>query len=952
MSKNSFILILHMNSPKARDPAIDEYLGEGREILERVSKALQLIERGAESSAHMGELYRDMHTLKGSSQLFGYMAVGQVAHAMETSLDPLRKSKAAISPRLIDACLKNVDILGRLLNAIDSAGNDQGFSSDVIKSVAQLVDAATAQFQTSSELLKDLSYVDEKKNAGATKSPAPSKVSAAKKANETPAPKIVVEVVKTAPEEMVKTNVPTEAQSPPAFKTSEAVPVAAVAPPSLQDSTIRVHVTLLDRILNLVGELVLVRNQLLQYRSTNENAEFLNTAKSLDVVTSDLQSEVMKTRMQPIESVVGKFQRVVRDIARDLNKKIDLTLEGSETELDKSLLESVKDPLTHIVRNSCDHGIETPDERKKAGKPESGHLLIRSFHEGGQVVIEISDDGRGLNRQRIVAKAIERGIITQERSTKMSDREICELIFAPGFSTAAQVTSVSGRGVGMDVVKTNIERVAGSVEINSVQGKGTTIQLRIPLTLAIVPALIVRSRDDVFAIPQVKLVELVRVGEGSASGAIEYLQGRPMFRLRGSLLPLLDIRDITGERYEPKYKEQTYIVVLNSDGDHFGLLVPEILDTADIVVKPLSAFLKQLSTFSGATILGDGSIALILDVGGVAQFGKVLNKRIQKDNREAFSKQERKVISSDVQEFLLLSMGADAMHAVPLCLVQRLEEFIAADIEHSGEQRVVRYRDSLLPLIRLKSVLKYPEAKDSGAKAEGERISVVVIQRSGRSYGLEVDEILDVVTVDCQIDDSIRDRAGILGNIVHQKEVVVVLDALGIIERFHASLSQGGKVATKLAIATGPDALSELRARNSELKNKKIRVLYAEDVAFFRRHVSKVLNDAGFDVTTFEDGALALKELESAPSDQYNLILSDIEMPNMNGLEFVQEIRKREALKHLPVIALTTRFRDSDIATGRQAGFDVYLEKLNPEKLMAAISQLMGSGAMPKEAQL
>jgi len=934
-----------MNSGKARDPAIDEYLGEGREILERVSKTLQLIERGANSVEHMGELYRDMHTLKGSSQLFGYMAVGQVAHAMETSLDPLRKSRSTISPRLIDTCLINVDLLAKLLGAIESSGTDNGFQTEVNHAVAQLVEAATAQFKNSVELSKDIFYRDEERShKSAAVEKAPPKVKTAEKIK--------------APEELQSRvqseRSPVEKEQSSSNAASKVSDVAGGATPnavSPQDSTIRVHVNLLDRILNLVGELVLVRNQLLQHRTKNEDTDFLNTSKSLDVVTSDLQSEVMKTRMQPIESVVGKFQRVVRDIARDLNKKIDLTLEGSDTELDKSLLESIKDPLTHIVRNSCDHGIETIEERKKAGKPDSGHVLIRAFHEGGQVVIEISDDGRGLHRERIVAKALERGIIDKERASKMSDREICELIFAPGFSTAAQVTSVSGRGVGMDVVKTNIDKVGGSVEISSVQGKGTTIQLRIPLTLAIVPALVIRSSKSVFAIPQVKLVELVRVGDGSASGNIEYLQGRPMFRLRGSLLPLLDIRDITGEKYEAKYDEQIYIVVLNSDGDHFGLLVPEILDTADIVVKPLSSFLKQLSAFSGATILGDGSIALILDVGGVAQFGKVLNKRVQKDNREAFSKQERKSASSDVQEFLLLSMGSDAVHAVPLCLVQRLEEFDVADIEQSGEQRVVRYRDALLPLIRLKTVLKYPDLKLAAASTDAPRTSIVVIQRSGRSYGLEVDEILDIVTIDGQIDDSIRDRAGILGNIIHQKEVVVVLDALGIIERFHGALSQGGRSEIKALGKSNADPLSELRSRNNELKNKKIRVLYAEDVAFFRRHVSKVLNEAGIDVTTFEDGALALQELDSVPKDQYNLILSDIEMPNMTGLELVREIRKREHLKNIPVIALTTRYRESDIEIGRQAGFDIYLEKLNPEKLMDAVSKLMGPTTREQEAK-
>jgi len=717
------------------------------------------------------------------------------------------------------------------------------------------------------------------------------------------------------------------------------------------DATIRVHVSLLDRILNLVGELVLVRNQLMQHRTKTEDNEFLSASKSLDVVTSDLQSEIMKTRMQPIETVVGKFQRMVRDIARDLGKKIDLTLEGSETELDKSLLEAIKDPLTHIVRNSCDHGIEFPDDRKKGNKPETGHILIRSFHEGGQVVIEVSDDGRGLNRQRIVQKAIEKGLMNAEKASKLTDREICAIIFLPGFSTAQQVTAVSGRGVGMDVVKTNVEKVGGSIEIKSVQDKGTSMQLRIPLTLAIVPALIIKSGKERFAIPQVKLVELVRVearGHGNGATQIEYLQGRPMYRLRGNLLPLYDIREITGEPFDSKYEKGVFIIVLNSEGENFGLLVPEVLDTADIVVKPMSSMLNNLMAFSGATILGDGSIALIIDVGGVAQYGKVLNKRAHKDDRESYSKSERAKLTADIQEFLLFSVGTDARHALPLCLVQRLEEFAPSKIERSGEQEVVRYRGNLLPLINLGSVLKYKKTLNSEAPAvldAAKAHSVIVVQRSGRSYGLVVDEIIDVLTIEGQIDDTVRDRRGILGNLVFNEEVVVVIDALGLIEDFTRALV-GQKLSDEGARR---DVMGELRDLNNEMKFKSVRVLYAEDVAFFRKHVSKVLAGAGIDVTTVEDGLKAIQEIDSCEPGRYNLILSDIEMPNMNGLDLVREIRKRDRYKDIPIVALTTRYREKDINDGIAAGFNRYLEKLNPDKLLAAINELMNAKGAPSK---
>lgn len=908
------------------DPAVLEYIAEGKEIIERVSKNLSIIEKSQFDQETLALLYRDVHTLKGSSQLFGFKFMGQVSHAVEACLDPVRKGVMKLSPLVLSACNKNIDLLDRLLTSIEATGKEFIDETEVVKSVSALVEAALSSGGASYSTLKESFHLEEARMVQVQFS-----------AGEVVVQQAGVHVSSSVDQKNEMTSAALAASGNGASNPASP-PSAAV------DTTVRVHVSLLDRILNLVGELVLVRNQLLQFRHKIDSADFQNTSKSLDVVTSDLQGEIMKTRMQPIETVVGKFQRVVRDISRDLGKKIDLTLEGSETELDKSMLEAIKDPLTHIVRNSCDHGIEPPDERLKANKPETGHLLIRSFHEGGQVVIEVSDDGRGLHRKKVLAKAIEKGLLTAEQGLKLSDREICELIFLPGFSTAQQVTAVSGRGVGMDVVKTNIEKIGGGVEIKSTEGRGTSIQLRIPLTLAIVPALIIKSHKETFAIPQVKLVELVHV-EGTSdnslrnSAHIEFLQGRPMYRLRGSLLPLYDLRDITKEKYDPTYKDGIFIVVLNNDGENFGLLVPEVLDTADIVVKPLSMILNSISTFSGATILGDGSIALIIDVNGVAEYGSVLNKRSQKDDREIFSKHERTRLVSDIQEFLLFSVGTDARHAVPLCLVNRLEEFSDDEIEQSGEQKVVRYRGNLLPLINLKSSLKY-DTKNNHNENQNKRHCVVVIQRSGRNFGLVVDEIIDVLTIDAQIDDSIRDRRGILGNLLNNEEVIVVVDALGVIEDFSRRVS-GHAVSN--STENKRDVMGELRDLNKEIKFKSIRVLYAEDVAFFRKHVSKVLSSAGIDIVTVEDGLKALNELDASEPDRYNLILSDIEMPNMTGLELAREVRKRERFKNIPMIALTTRYRESDIADGKNAGFNIYLEKLNPDKLMSAIQEIMGS---------
>lgn len=907
-----------MSSASDLSSALGEFTSEGQEILERVSSNLQSLEKGEINLDLVGAIYRDMHTLKGTAQLFGFQEIGKVAHIFEASLDPLRRKKQKISPRLIESFLKGLDLLDRMLKNVLTHQSDKNHTKEVIEVVSLLIESASGQYGADMNLINETILVEGKKTQITEVLPMQS------------------QKVQTAPAPQQDTPV-TEIAKPASTESAIATPSeGSISVSGIADATIRVQVSLLDSLMNLVGELVLVRNQFLQYRDKNEVAEFLGMSKSLDVVTSELQSEVMKTRMQPIGNVVSKFQRVVRDISRDLGKKIDLTLEGSETELDKTLLEAIKDPLTHLVRNSCDHGIETPDERRKANKPETGHLLIRSFHEGGQVVIEISDDGKGLDRKRIISKAIERGLMTQEQVDQMQDREICNLIFSPGFSTAREVTSVSGRGVGMDVVKTNIEKIGGTVELSSVYGKGTTIRLKIPLTLAIVPAMLVRSGTDRFAIPQVKLVELVRIEADETKSKIEYLQGRPMYRLRGSLLSLIDIREVTNESTERTPDESINIVVLNAEGEVFGLMVDEILDTADIVVKPLGSFLKHLSIFSGATILGDGSIALILDVVGMAVNSKIDTKKDHIEEHGLALNGAHKKPNGDVQDFLIFSLGMGVTHAIPLCLVQRLEEIRKKDIELSGKQSVIRYRGSLLPLIDLKNSLEYENDSDSDAK---EFVSVIVIQRSGRNFGIVVSEILDVISCNDNIDDSVCDRTGILGNIVHNNAVIVVVDALGLIELAIPRISRLKQTSSD---NSAPNALEEIRSINLGIKNKKVRVLYAEDVAFFRRHVQKVLKDAGCEITSFEDGAKALESLIQSPEGTYNIILSDIEMPVMNGLEFAREIRSNDKFKSIPMIALTTRFRDSDIEAGQTAGFNDYLEKLNPEKLLRSISKLLG----------
>lgn len=959
----------------AMDEALQEFISEGNEILQRVSEGLQVIEKGGSTPDLLSAVYRDMHTLKGTAQLFGFQEIGRLAHMLEASLDPIRKKNLLISARLLECCFNSLDLFAKMLSAVQTTKSDQGFATESMRMITQLVDAASAQFSAEMDLSKDimpiLEFETTKKEfqtntlAHAKPDTKSEKLSLAQPIAKsdilhTKSTADVITVEKSVhAESNVKPNLEVKSIAPTMQENKMDVPKnsSSSSSPSTTgnqdnnaansiEATIRVQVSLLDNLMNIIGELVLVRNQFLQYRNKSEETQLVSLSKNLDVVTTQLQSEVMKTRMQPISNVVSKFQRVVRDLAKDLNKRIDMTLEGMETELDKTLLEAIKDPLTHLVRNSCDHGIEMPAERRAVGKPETGHLIIRAFHEGGHVVVEIADDGKGLDSKKLIAKAIENNLITAEKAQSMDEREVNNLIFMPGFSTAKSVTSVSGRGVGMDVVKTNIEKIGGSIVLNSVLGKGMTTSLKIPLTLAIVPALLVKAGVEKFAIPQVKLVELVHVEESTSEDKIEYLQGRPMYRLRGALLALVDLREITDQKNYSKDYKSVNIVVLNAEGEIFGLIVDDILDTADIVVKPLSAFLKNLSLFAGSTIMGDGSIAIILDVLGIAHFGNINTKKNHQHESALFGNGISNKKNLDAQEFLLFSLGTTSTHAVPLCLVQRLEEFKSKDIEFSGSQRVVRYRGHLLPILDLKQMLKYDDksanalAKNSNHKNDtNDVVSVVVVQRSGRSYGVQIKEVLDIITVECNIDDSVCDRAGVLGNIVINNAVVVVVDVLGLIEHGTPQLGKSKVKVDVDGLVANKSNLEFIRKMNQEMKSKKIRVLYAEDVAFFRKHVMKVLIDAGFEVTVYEDGAKAFNALENSIDGQFNLIISDIEMPNMDGLGFAREVRKKDRYKDIPMIALTTKFKQSDIDEGIKAGFSAYMEKLDPEKLLNKVGE-------------
>jgi two-component system chemotaxis sensor kinase CheA len=560
-----------------------------------------------------------------------------------------------------------------------------------------------------------------------------------------------------------------------------------------------------------VSELVLARNQMHQIVRGSEDSELKTPLQRLSSVTAELQDGVMKTRMQPVGDAWKKLPRIVRDAQQDLGKKINLVQEGEETELDRQVLELIKDPLTHMIRNSCDHGLEKPDVRAAAGKPETGTIRLSAYHEGGAIIIKIADDGAGIDPQKIRAKVLEKGLATQEELDSMSEAQVQRFIFAAGFSTAAQVTNMSGRGVGMDVVRTNIEQIGGSIDLNSEVGKGSTFTIKIPLTLAIVSALIVKAGGARFAAPQLSVRELVRVGPGSPV-AVESLNGARMIRLRDRLLPVIALDEVLNQSLGGVEEMAGYVIVLEAAGRKVGLVVDDVLDTEEIVVKPLSGPLRDVSVFSGATILGDGSVIMILDPNGLAS-------ETAMEAEEQADAAEDAAVEADMlsarQRLLLVRAGGEEPKAVPVSLITRLEDFDAATIEKVDGRHVVQYRGRLLPLAHAGGMDAFPETG---------RQPVLVFAEDGRSAGVAVDEILDVVeeTLDLEMGS---ERPGVIGSAVIKGKATEVLDIAWHMERAWS----------------GSPQRAEKAERNA--------VLLVEADAFSRRMLAPLLAAAGYDVT-------------------------------------------------------------------------------------------------------
>ena len=732
---------------------VREFVIETTENLDQLDRDLVELEKNPTAAEQLARIFRSVHSIKGATGFLGFSKLGDLAHAGEGLLSRLRDGVLVLNPEITNGLLALVDCVRRMLSNIEQRG-DEG---DV--DCTALVEKLTGlqELPPSHDL-----------------APTPHRV---QREDLPPAPDAGSAISETHPRQE-------DNSLRDENKASRAISVS---------KTVRVDVRQLDKLMNLVGELVLTRNELLQFSSIEQNAVPLSTSQRLNSITTELQDEIMKVRMQPIDNVWNKFPRLVRDLALRAHKKVRLEIHGKETELDKTLIEAVTDPLTHLVRNAVDHGLETPEVRDAAGKPTEGRLLLRAYHEGGQVVIEISDDGSGVAIDRVKRKAIERALVTADQARTMSNQEAINLLFLPGFSTAENVTDVSGRGVGMDVVKTNIEKVGGEVSVESQTGLGTTVKIKIPLTLAIMQALVVTADGNRYAIPQASVLQLVRVEGDDVRKRIERVQNVSVYRLRGDLVPLISLSaELKGggqneEEDRMKSKELANIVFLEAGDRRFGLVVDEVNDTQEIVVKPLGKQLRGTSIFAGATIMGDGEVVLIVDVFGMALHAHVIPELHEQPMKNNSLPQ---VAATEKQALLLFAGPGDSRMAVPLSQVTRLEEFSSASLEHTGNLEVVQYREGILPLVEIGSLLPERRARPRHPHppaGERDKVQAIVYCNNGHHVGLVVEEIIDTVE-HTMTDLRPASRKGVLASTVIQTRITEILDLAAISSQLQDSV--------------------------------------------------------------------------------------------------------------------------------------------------------------------
>jgi two-component system chemotaxis sensor kinase CheA len=903
------------------DDLIVEFLAETNESLTELDKDLVRLEQNPNDADLLSKIFRIMHTIKGTCGFLGLGRLEKVAHAGENILGKFRDKELPVNDTAVTLVLETLDTIKIIIEGLETTGAEpEGDDSSIKQRISDYIAsggtagaapsappapmvfwAGESEEEIAANLAAEFAATKAAEKEFAEKNAA----KAAPAAAATPAPVVApVAVAKPAP---AKVEAKAEAKAPAGEGAGTA------------NQSIRVNVELLEDLMTVVSELVLTRNQLLQILRTQNESPFANALQRLNFNVSELQEGVMKTRMQPIGNAWQKLPRIVRDLCLELGKDIDLVMTGEETELDRQVLELIKDPLTHMVRNSADHGVEIPADRKASGKPEKGHIWLSAYHEGGHIIIQIKDDGKGLNTKRIREKAIQNKLMTEEEANAAPVKQLHMLIFAAGFSTAAAVTAVSGRGVGMDVVRSNIEKIGGTVDLNSIEGEGTTFTIKIPLTLAIVSALIVEAGGERFAVPQISVRELVRASQ-TGENRIETIQGAPVLRLRNRLLPLVNLTSLL-QLSPPAYNDPNivsldaarrsktgnpYIIVTQVGSYMFGIMVDQVFDTEEIVVKPVSPILRNLEIFSGNTILGDGSVIMILDPNGIAKMSGQSSSAGTAPTHadDAAAAQEQKVT------MLVFRAGAGAPKAVPLALVGRLEELAVKTIETSDSQYVVQYRGELMPLL--------PFDEKMTLKADGTQ-SVIVFFENGRHLGLLVNEIVDIVEETLHVSPG-HGTPGVMGSAIINGKATDVIDVGYYVERGHGDW-----------FGTKGDASKAF----GEVVNRS-KVLLVDDSTFFRNMLEPLLDMAGYQVTSVDSPRKALELRDKGMN--FDLIVSDIEMPDMNGFDFAAACRATDKWRTTPIVALSSHATSEDIERGKQAGFTDHLPKFDRDTLLEAIA--------------
>jgi two-component system chemotaxis sensor kinase CheA len=928
------------------DDLLREFLTETSESLDTVDNQLVKFEQEPNNAKILDNIFRLVHTIKGTCGFLGLPRLEALAHAGETLMGKFRDGMP-VTGQAVTVILSSIDRIKEILAGLEATeAEPEGTDRDLIDKLEAMVEQGMAAMAAGSAVTAPVAEapplvpeeapaaparemaqgslidqtlerplrpgevsLDELERAfreTAIETPAP--VAAAAPAAEAPVP-VAKETAKEPAKETVKeAKAPKEKAAPKKSMAEE----GASEGDRIANQSIRVNVDTLEHLMTMVSELVLTRNQLLEISRRNEDTEFKVPLQRLSNVTAELQEGVMKTRMQPIGNAWQKLPRIVRDLSSELGKQIELEMHGADTELDRQVLDLIKDPLTHMVRNSADHGLETPAERLAGGKGEQGTIRLSAYHEGGHIIICIADNGRGLNTEKIKAKAISSGLVTEAELEKMSEAQIHKFIFAPGFSTAAAVTSVSGRGVGMDVVRTNIDQIGGTIDIKSVAGEGSSVTIKIPLTLAIVSALIVEAAGDRFAIPQLSVVELVRA-RANSEHRIERIKDTAVLRLRNKLLPLIHLKKLLkiddGAASDP---ENGFIVVTQVGSQTFGIVVDGVFHTEEIVVKPMSTKLRHIDMFSGNTILGDGAVIMIIDPNGIA---KALGAAGSSAHDMGDENGAHHIGSGEqTTSLLVFRAGSSQPKAVPLGLVTRLEELPADKIEFSNGRYMVQYREQLMPLVAMESVT----VASQGAQP------ILVFADDGRSMGLVVDEIIDIVEERLNIEVG-GSSSGILGSAVIKGQATEVIDVGHFL----------------------PMAFSDWFTRKEMKPSMHSQsVLLVDDSAFFRNMLAPVLKAAGYRVRT---APTAQEGLAALRAQTFDVVLTDIEMPDMNGFEFAEVIRSDTNLGAMPIIGLSALVSPAAIERGRQAGFHDYVAKFDRPGLIAALKEQTAGAAGASE---